>query len=58
MSRKHRSGEKDWEVDKNLKEGGNQIEYEDEDPSIRKLFEEELAKNGVECKMPAVKRTK
>jgi hypothetical protein len=38
-------------TDISVKEGGNQIEYEDEDPSIRKLFEEELAKNGVECRM-------
>jgi mannose-6-phosphate isomerase-like protein (cupin superfamily) len=42
-------------VDVSLKEGGNQIEYEDEEPIIRKIFEEELAKNRVECKMPTVK---
>ena len=41
-------------VDVSVKEGGNQIEYEDEDPSIRKLFEQELAKNGVECRMPPI----
>lgn len=40
--------------DFSLKEGGNQIEYEDEDPIIRKMFEEELAKNGVECRMDEV----
>ena len=40
--------------DVSVKEGGNQIEYEDEDPSIRKLFEEELAKNGVECRMASI----
>jgi mannose-6-phosphate isomerase-like protein (cupin superfamily) len=45
-------------VDVSVKKGGNQIEYEDEDPYIRKLFEQELAKNGVESKMPAVKQTK
>ena len=39
-------------VDKSLKDGGNQIEYEDEDPRVRKLFEEETAKHGAECKMP------
>jgi mannose-6-phosphate isomerase-like protein (cupin superfamily) len=39
-------------VSTSIKEGGNQIEYEDEDPSIRKLFEEALAKNSVECRMP------
>ena len=41
--------------DVNIKEGGNQIEYEDEDPSIRKLFLGELTKNGVECQMPPVR---
>jgi len=29
-----------------------QIEYVDEDPEIRKLFESELAKSGVKSKMP------
>lgn len=35
-----------------VKEGGNQIEYEDEEPGIREAFEAELARNGVECRMP------
>ena len=51
FSRKHKTGQKDWKVDKNLKEGGDQIEYEDEDPIIREMFEEELAKRGVQCRM-------
>lgn len=34
-----------------LKEGGWQIEYEDEDPEIHRIFEEELAKHGAPCKM-------
>lgn len=34
------------------REGGTLIEYEDEDPRIRKDFEAELAKNGVKCEMP------
>jgi oxalate decarboxylase/phosphoglucose isomerase-like protein (cupin superfamily) len=38
-------------VDVSVKEGGNQIEYEDEDPEIRKIFEEELARSGVEIRM-------
>ncbi len=38
------------------KEGGHQIEYEDEAPEIRRLFEEELRKNGVECQMPKIDR--
>jgi hypothetical protein len=32
--------------------GGWQIEYEDEDPEIRRIFEEECAKSGGEVKMP------
>jgi len=35
-----------------VKEGGNQIEYEDEDPQIRELYQSELAKEGVELNMP------
>ena len=38
-------------VDKDVKAGGNQIEYCDEDPSIRKMFEEELAKSGAQSRM-------
>jgi hypothetical protein len=36
-----------------IKEGGMQIEYEDEDRGIHELFETELAKNGVPCRMKA-----
>ncbi|MFQ5682754.1 MAG: cupin domain-containing protein [Candidatus Binatia bacterium] len=38
-------------VDKDVKAGGDQIEYSDEDPSIRKMFEEELAKSGTQTRM-------
>lgn len=38
-------------VEDSVKAGGNQIEYEDEDPEIRRMFEAELAKRGVESKM-------
>lgn len=34
-----------------VKEGGNQLDYLDEDPEIRRVFEAELAKRGVESKM-------
>ena len=40
------------------KGGGNQIEYEDEDPEIRKMYEEELAKECLtvdDTKMPPAK---
>jgi oxalate decarboxylase/phosphoglucose isomerase-like protein (cupin superfamily) len=37
-----------------LREGGNQIEYEDEEPEIRQFFEKELAKHGAECRMPPI----
>lgn len=30
-----------------VKLGGNQIEYEDEDPSVRQMFEEASVKTGV-----------
>jgi mannose-6-phosphate isomerase-like protein (cupin superfamily) len=34
------------------KKGGTQIEYQDEDPEIRRLYQEELARAGVEYRMP------
>ncbi|HEX6513786.1 MAG TPA: cupin domain-containing protein [Chloroflexota bacterium] len=37
--------------DVSVKEGGWQIEYEDEDPSIHRLFESELKKHGATCQM-------
>jgi uncharacterized RmlC-like cupin family protein len=35
-------------VDRSVDRGGRQIEYEDEDPRIRELFQAELARRGVE----------
>jgi mannose-6-phosphate isomerase-like protein (cupin superfamily) len=40
-------------ADRSLKEGGWQIEYEDEDREIHEIFERELAANGAPCKMKA-----
>ena len=34
-------------VDRSVSDGGRQIEYEDEDPGVRRTFEEELARRGV-----------
>ena len=41
-------------MDVSVKDGGRQIEYEDEDARIREIFEAELAKTGAECRMPPV----
>ena len=38
-------------MDVNVKEGGRQIEYEDEDRRVRTLYEAELAQRGVPSKM-------
>ena len=38
-------------VDVSVKKGGAQIEYEDQDPRVHRLFLEELKKNGVQCRM-------
>src|ERR1043166_2619175 len=38
----------------NVKQGGTLIEYADEDPHIRRHYEEEMRKTGVPCEMPAV----
>jgi oxalate decarboxylase/phosphoglucose isomerase-like protein (cupin superfamily) len=37
-----------------VKKGGTLINYEDEDAYIRKHYEDEMKKTGVECQMPAV----
>ena len=41
-------------VTTSYREGGTLIEYEDEDPEIRRRFVEALAIEGVECTMPPV----
>ncbi|MEK9659098.1 MAG: hypothetical protein VW450_04050 [Chloroflexota bacterium] len=38
-------------MDKTTKDGGNQIEYQDEDPRILELYEDELAKRTLNSKM-------
>lgn len=35
-----------------IKKGGNMIEYQDEDPEIRRRYEAALKKMGVPCRMP------
>ncbi len=37
-----------------VKKGGTMVEYEDEDPEIRRRYEAELSRQGVPCKMSAV----
>ena len=43
-------------VVESIKEGGTMIEYEDEDPQIRRDFEAALREAGVACQMSPVKR--
>jgi gentisate 1,2-dioxygenase len=50
-SRKFKGIMKQYQIHKSVKLGGDQIEYEDEDPEIRRLYKEELAKTGVEWRM-------
>jgi mannose-6-phosphate isomerase-like protein (cupin superfamily) len=40
-------------ADRNIKEGGWQVEYGDEDREIHQIFEKELKANGARCKMKA-----
>ena len=46
-----RVGETSWEG------GGEQIEYEDEDPHLHEMFEADLTKNGAPCRMKAFSPT-
>jgi mannose-6-phosphate isomerase-like protein (cupin superfamily) len=43
-----------WKGLMSTREGGTLIEYEDEDPQIRKDFEAAIGKHGIPCKMPVV----
>lgn len=49
-NKKYRYG-KWYGMDIDVKHGGGQIEYEDEEPDIRELYEAELAKEGLKSKM-------
>ena len=40
-------------ADQSFKAGGYQVEYDEESPRIHEIFEEELRKNGVTCRMKA-----
>lgn len=52
-SDKPKSGGRSY-VYKPVRDGGDQFEFDEEDSSIHKMWEEELAKNGVECRMGPV----
>lgn len=52
LSRKYKLQPGKIQSDVPLAYGGWQIEYEDEDPEIRRIFEEECAKSGAEVRMP------
>jgi len=42
-----------WNADKSIKDGGWQVEYQDENPKVHEIFEAELAKHGAPCRMKA-----
>src|SRR3990172_2031962 len=41
-----------WGLNLDIKQGGHTIEYRDEDPHIRKMFQEQLAKEGADFNIP------
>jgi hypothetical protein len=53
-SRKFPGLRKHWGTSESVKLGGDQIEYEDEDPRIRRMFEAEARKRGVVSQMSGV----
>ena len=46
-----RAGSEGQRTDVSIKEGGRQIEYEDQDPRIHRIYLEELQRTGVESRM-------
>jgi mannose-6-phosphate isomerase-like protein (cupin superfamily) len=53
-SRKFPGLRKQWGTSESVKTGGDQIEYEDEDPRIRQMFDDELAQRGAQSRMDGV----
>ncbi len=53
-SKKFRGLRKAYGVDESVKKGGDQIEYEDEEPKIHQEFEKALARSGATCRMGAL----
>ena len=45
-------GEDSWDLNLDIKEGGNTIEYRDEDPQVRKMYQEQLDKENADFNMP------
>ena len=41
-------------MDVSIKDGGRQVEYEDQDPRIHQIYLEELARHGVRSRMDAI----
>ena len=52
LSRRHKLVPGKIKSDVSVKDGGMQIEYEDEDPEIRRVFEESCAQAGATVMMP------
>jgi hypothetical protein len=50
-SKKYRGVAPKYKGTVDRRQGGDQIEYEDEDPMVRRIFEEALAQNGLESRM-------
>lgn len=57
-SQKYAGLGREWRVAESVKAGGDQIEYEDEEPEVRRMYEEELAKEGLEVQMLPAKGNK
>ncbi|MDP2645657.1 MAG: hypothetical protein Q8P24_12025 [Desulfobacterales bacterium] len=52
---KHPVG-KQWRLGQSVKTGGDMIEYEDEDPEVRQMYETEIVRNGLKIQMPPIRR--
>jgi len=52
LSRRYKLAPGKIKSDVSVNQGGCQIEYEDEEPDIRRVFEEECARTGVTVQMP------